>query len=387
MNWRSLTQTQAKSSFTPVQTGLLQRKCTSCGQHTIAGSECSECTKKKSSLQRKLTIGASNDPLEREADRVADQVLAAPAHTAVSNAPPRIQRFTRQTAGQADMEAPASVDRVLASPGLPLDAATRDFMEPRFARDFSQIRIHANPTAARSATEIDARAYTVGNNVVFAPGEFAPSTPRGRELLAHELVHTVQQAGTAGTIQRRPAVSPNKKIPKPQIVKIVAFEGDQKRGVAYVNYPALPDLGQEAATVPEAVTITENNLAPGKYTMRRGEQHPERYEGLPTAPPGKEKPGFRWLNPYVDKKTQELKYDWAEFVEIAILPYSLRDFLEKDRGAKATAGDVTSEIRAAEILVKSGITEDDLRREEHRANDYFLKTEEVDPVLWAESLA
>jgi len=63
-----------------------------------------ECNKKR--LQKRLSIGASNDPLEQEADRIADQVLSAPAHSTVSGIPPRIQRFTGQSSGQADM-APA----------------------------------------------------------------------------------------------------------------------------------------------------------------------------------------------------------------------------------------------------------------------------------------
>jgi len=74
-------------------------------------------------------------------------------------------------------------------------------------------------------------------------------------------------------------------------------------------------------------------------------------------------------------------------VQITILPSNIRAFLEKDRGAVAPGSDLTSEIRAAEILVKNDISEEELRRGEHQANDYFLKPEEVDPVEWAKSLA
>ena len=126
----------------PVKTGVLQRKC-ACGQSTSGGAECSECQKKRQNLERKaddqsapragislshipvmqpkLTIGASNDPLEQEADRVADQVMA-PTHSGVSRAPPRIQGFSGQLSGQMDA-APTSVDQVLASPGKPLEPA------------------------------------------------------------------------------------------------------------------------------------------------------------------------------------------------------------------------------------------------------------------------
>jgi hypothetical protein len=81
------------------------------------------------------------------------------------------------------------------SPGQPLDAATRDFFEPRFGHDFSAVRVHADASAARSARDLNAYAYTVGHDIVFAEGRFAPRTPEGRRLIAHELAHVVQQAG------------------------------------------------------------------------------------------------------------------------------------------------------------------------------------------------
>jgi hypothetical protein len=191
MNWRSNTQTK-KSSFSPIQTGLLQRKCTSCEQHTIAGGECTGCAKKKVGLQRKLTIGASNDPLELEADRIADRVMATPANSTISAVSPRIQRFAGQTNGQADMEAPASVDRVLASPGRPLDPSLQQDMGQRFGHDFSRVRVHTDAAAARSARDLDASAFTVGQDVVFGAGQYKPQTGFGKRLLAHELTHVVQ---------------------------------------------------------------------------------------------------------------------------------------------------------------------------------------------------
>jgi Domain of unknown function (DUF4157)/Bacterial toxin 28 len=197
MTRRSITQTQAKSSDTPIQAGLLQRKCTDCGQHTIAGGECTGCAKKKVSLQRKLTIGSSNDPLELEADHIADRVMATPENSTISGTSPRIQRFTGQTNGQADMEAPASVDRVLSSPGRPLEPELQQDMGQRFGHDFSRVRVHTGGEAARSAQDVNANAYTVGRNIVFGSGQFKPETHRGRRLVAHELTHVVQQSGEA----------------------------------------------------------------------------------------------------------------------------------------------------------------------------------------------
>ena len=185
---------------------LLQRKC-ACGSPTASlTGECAECTSKKR-LQTSLAIGASNDPLEREADRVADQVLAAPANPAASGTPPRIQRFTGHESGPAD-SAPASVDHALAGPGRPLEAALRQDMQQRFGHDFSRVRVHSGAAAEQSARDINAHAYTVGDNIVFGAGRLAPATHDGQRLIAHELTHVVQQSGSVGFLDGRQDSSP-----------------------------------------------------------------------------------------------------------------------------------------------------------------------------------
>lgn len=88
---------------------------------------------------------------------------------------------------------PASVQEVVRSPGQPLDQATRAAMEPQFGHDLSPVRIHTGAKAAESAREVEARAYTMGSDIVFSPGQFAPGTREGRGLLGHELTHAVQQ--------------------------------------------------------------------------------------------------------------------------------------------------------------------------------------------------
>ncbi|MGH9429919.1 MAG: DUF4157 domain-containing protein [Terriglobia bacterium] len=90
--------------------------------------------------------------------------------------------------------APTLVRDVVESPGRPLDAATRSFMEPRFGYDLSQIRVHTDDRAAESAQAVRANAYTAGTHVAFGTGQYAPGTPGGQRLLAHELTHVVQQA-------------------------------------------------------------------------------------------------------------------------------------------------------------------------------------------------
>ena len=215
---RSHTQTKAAPTefFSPLSTGILQRKCASCGQHTIAGGECTECGKKNQFLQRR-------------------------------------------SASQAETpEVPPIVYDVLRSPGQPLDAGTRTFMESRFGHDFShvqihttlpqepqtkltvgssrdiheqeaeqvadavlqvrtpqasntgpgigydfsQVRVHTDAKAADSARAVNALAYTVGRDIVFGAGQYAPSSKEGQRLLAHELTHTIQQQNSQ-SLQRK----------------------------------------------------------------------------------------------------------------------------------------------------------------------------------------
>jgi hypothetical protein len=99
----------------------------------------------------------------------------------------------RSSVGSATETVPHIVHEVLRSPGQPLDAQTRAFMEPRFGRDFSQVRIHADVKAAESARAVNALAYTMGRNMVFDKGQYVPYTRAGKKLMAHELTHVVQQ--------------------------------------------------------------------------------------------------------------------------------------------------------------------------------------------------
>ena len=184
---------------------VLQRKC-AYGSHSTASVKGDMCTKNKRNLQRKLAIGASNDPLEREADRVADQVLAAPVNSKVGGVYPRIHRFTEKSVGQMKV-APASVDRALATSGRPLDPALGQDMERRFGSDFSQVRVHSDGSAALATSMVNARAFTIGQDIFFGRGQYSPGTDAGKRLLAHELSHTIQQqTGLAGSLVQRTVI-------------------------------------------------------------------------------------------------------------------------------------------------------------------------------------
>src|SRR5262249_22422850 len=146
---------------------VLQRKCACGGGASELTGECEECSKKKiAGLQTKLRINEPGDIYEQEADRVAKQVLANPAHPDVGGAPLRIQRFSGQSSEQMS-GAPHSVDRALASPGQPLEPTLRHDMERRFGHDFSRVRVHLGAAAEQSAKDINAQAYTVGHSIVF----------------------------------------------------------------------------------------------------------------------------------------------------------------------------------------------------------------------------
>jgi hypothetical protein len=92
---------------------------------------------------------------------------------------------------------PSIVREVLSEKGQPLDAQTRSEMEPRFGHNFGKVRIHCGATSEKSAQDLNAHAYSAGNDIVFGAGRFAPATQEGRQLIAHELAHVVQQRGSA----------------------------------------------------------------------------------------------------------------------------------------------------------------------------------------------
>ncbi len=170
-----------------------------------------------SSIQPKLKINAPGDIFEQEADRVADQVMRMPE--------PQLQRAcacgggcpkcSQEQGGQQHLQtkivqghgAGATtvspvVQEVISSPGQPLDPATRDFMESRFGHDFSQVKVHTNAKAMESTRAVNAQAYTVGQDIAFGEGQYARQTVVGRQLLADELTHVVQQRGASETVSQ-----------------------------------------------------------------------------------------------------------------------------------------------------------------------------------------
>jgi hypothetical protein len=177
-----------------------------------------------------LRVGAVDDPAEVEAEAVADRVMRIP-----SPAPTLIQRcpggcpdeeavrrrpvdgdedeellrqpadgdeeelqLRRDPAGTGSPPVTAGVAAAIGSQrggGASLPGGLRRFFEPRFGVDLSSVRVHHDTAAAGLAASVRARAFTVGTDVFFGSGEWAPGTMQGDQLLAHELTHTVQQTG------------------------------------------------------------------------------------------------------------------------------------------------------------------------------------------------
>ncbi len=161
-------------------------------------------------IQLKLAVGRVDDPLEDEADSVADQVMrmSEPSSSRLPRQTEQLKAIRSKATGRAEAQsAPLTVDEALRSPTCPLDANTRAFMERQFRYDFSHVRLHAGGFAERSARDLSANAYTVGQHIVFGSGRLAPGTRDGRRLIAHELTHVIQQSGarSAPMIARSPA--------------------------------------------------------------------------------------------------------------------------------------------------------------------------------------
>lgn len=168
--------------------------------------------------RRRVRISKPGDVHEREADRVADQVMSASPHPRVGKAPPRLQRFADPSNGQSNAGV-TSVDQVRAGSGNPMEPALRDDMEQRFGHDFSHVRVHSDGDAEQSARDVNAQAYTVGNDIIFGKGRYAPETSGGRWLLAHELTHVIQQSeSNASFVQRQVRTDKNEWTVVTQII-------------------------------------------------------------------------------------------------------------------------------------------------------------------------
>ncbi len=188
------------------------------------GGACHICPAK---IQTKLAINRSGDQYEQEADRITEQITGMSEH--------HVSRQT-QDSGQARTSTVSPiVSEVLSSPGQPLETETRTFMESRFGYDFSKVRVHMDSKAADSARTLNAKAYTLEQDIVFGAGQYQ-STTEGKKLLAHELAHVVQQdlhhSATVNRVIRRKPFPGEKAEQETRRLKAI---GDTRKAVAHIE--------------------------------------------------------------------------------------------------------------------------------------------------------
>jgi hypothetical protein len=220
MSTRSQTQTKTtpKPSFTPVQTGILQRKC-ACGNSASLTGKCIECENKRLSLQRRANHQAEPD------------------------------------------EVPPIVHEVLRSPGQPLDQDARAFMESRFGHDFSRVRLHTDGKAAESARAVNALAYTVGHNIVLGTEAHCLGSRQRSHLLAHELTHVVQQSQSGYGVQRQLQIGAAREPAE--------SEADRVADIVVGNHPLsepIPIRGE-----PAGLRLRRQEANPQTLPQRRGD--------------------------------------------------------------------------------------------------------------------
>lgn len=171
-------------------------------------------------IQCKFSVGSVNDPLETEADAMADRVMRMPdapmvqRNCAGCEEEEKVQRkplaasitpFIQTKAAEGGIASDAMTSRISSSKGggNGMDNSTQTFMQSRFGADFSNVKIHTGEDAVQMNRELGAQAFTVGNDIFFNSGQYAPDSGSGKHLLAHELTHTIQQGGAACGVQRK----------------------------------------------------------------------------------------------------------------------------------------------------------------------------------------
>lgn len=195
-----------------------------CGGRTCGAGECEhdddalhrhvEGAGSADTLSR-YRVSHPDDPAEREADLTADRIIGGSPVTVSGDLgsvgvhrkgladmseleDDELLRSATQTTSPTARADDRGIDSVR-SGGTAMDPASRAFMEQRFGHDFGSVRLHTDSDAGRAARSVSARAFTVGNHIAFAPGEYQPHSQRGQRLLAHELTHVVQQGAAAAS--------------------------------------------------------------------------------------------------------------------------------------------------------------------------------------------
>ena len=303
-------------------------------------------------LHDKLRVGPPHDKYEREADRIADQVMRMPEPNLQRHVNEEIKQKRVQTnaitplierevvseerkedanliqARRASSTVPTvtpavkeGIQGLQRSGGEPLPRATRAFMESRFGHDFSRVRIHSDARAAETARAIDSRAYALGEDLVFGAGQYAPSSYAGKRLLAHELTHVLQQCGrtdaaetqlrpsTPSVIARAPLDADNPGL-LDRVIRIEIYLGEKGDEESKYRTTFFTEHGSSYDTESTLVGVP-----PGSYTLKVSKKREKFFEFLKNS---RVKPGLRFEIDESDFELDELSY--ADTLMLKVVP-------------------------------------------------------------------
>jgi hypothetical protein len=347
-------------------------------------------------IQLKLSVGAPNDPLEHEADAIADKVMRMPdmpfvqnksatdgynncdgGHVQLKPIPPvvpfgyhkstsigpdvddyehmqlkplasQITPFiqTKGDAGGVASDAVSSRIKSSMGGGSSMSGDTKTFMESRFGTDFSDVKIHAGSEAAQLSQSLNARAFTVSNNIYFNNGQYQPDSDAGKHLLAHELTHTIQQGSSVkrkSFIQRAIAGATPAAPTKGKIAKAVPKSNkatpekpiNTKKGLLYVPDIQVPTLKMDV------IPVDTNNYAFKKTT--RSDTHITKWNNAATT-------GGKFSKNFKDKVAKEIP------TEKAAKNFFMRPKSELDANGKAKGASVKQLITGDQAQIRQSIT-------------------------------
>jgi len=358
----------------------------------------------RTTLQRKLAVGSVDDPLEREADQVADGVMrpmessrpiAMPSLASRRQGAPIRRRcacnglsenckecrkheeevdgtatIQRQADGSVNgsahrtdtSEAPPIVYHALRSPGQPLDRPIRAQMESRFGRHFGDVRVHTGSVAADSASAVDALAYTAGEDVVFGEGQYQPESSAGQKLLAHELAHVVQQDGVS-IIRRQPSRTKQQTAPPAKatdwhpgmfakVVKEFSL-GNQFSGVETYKVGDILEVQSEATLFGTHVHV---EVVPAALPGRPRGTSPRWVDAenlAPTEPPALPQAGGARASASTDLTKMSISPDWARRLtdsELGIQETLLWTYLSAQTAPGTASADYLSAQQNLQVL-------------------------------------
>jgi hypothetical protein len=239
--WHDHHQSTAARLQRALAQGQLRRKCG-------ARCDCEDCsTWQGKALQKKVRIGAANDAFEREADTLADKVVAGQRVSVGLRTGPTVH------AKRSESESGGSASGAGLGPGAALPGPLQAEVGPLLGRDLGGVRVHTGAVAAGAAASVGARAFTLGRDLVFGAGEWAPGTREGKKVIAHELVHWAQQGGRTDRVQR--------------LLRVDASASDDPSTAVSMMTPLLRNLcdGFDVGSSGTVTAVAGSECASGKF--------------------------------------------------------------------------------------------------------------------------